>query len=642
MTQTATSAWPEAEPDARAEGPATLYRSMRLEVLPRAKRAEGDPPDPAEEDLIPIALSSEEPVERYDWWTGTRYWEVLDHSPESVDLSYATDGMPFLLEHDRRVLRGIIKDVHVGEDRRLHGMLKLSRTQAGQDTRQDIDDGILQKVSVGYQIKTLILESQDEEKGDTYRATRWMPMEGSGVAIPADYKVGLNRSANGAVAPVKLRAPERPHEGKETVVMSKETMPAPQGANEAIADERKRQREIRAIGRTNEVADERVERWIEQGTTVEQVAVELVKERQGTATNKIENPGSLDLSAKDRQPYSVGRALKALASGNWTEAGYERAISAALAKRVGQEAQGVMMPVSHPLMGMRTPLTTGGATTGSKLVFTEPGSFIDFLRTRALVLAMGTEFISGFRGNLALPKQTAAGTAAMVAENPGADYTESNLTVDLVEWSPKSLAATEAYSKQILAQSIEAIDQLVTMDIFAIIARLLDLQVLHGDGTGNNIEGIYAKSGVNPVAFGGSVTYDKVVEMESAIEADDADIGAMGYLFTPEAKGAAKTTSRFTNTDTPIWTGGKDGEVNGYTARATNQLKKNLGVGTDEHGAVFAAWGQGIIVDWGAIDLTVDPYTRARQGLVNITGLYLADWNTRHEESFAKATGLVP
>ena len=639
MTPPATPGpWPAAEPDARSEGPALLYRSMALEVLPRTEASADE--QAAADDRIPVALSSEAPVERFDWYTGQRYMEVLDHAPDSVDLSYARDGMPFLREHDRRTHVGIIEDVTAGADRRLHGMLRLSRTQAGQDTRTDILDGILKKVSVGYVVQNQVLEARDEQAGDTYRVTRWTPMEGSGVAIPADYSVGLYRSANGAVVPVKLRAPERPLVGKE-MVMGQETTPALQAAGDAVTAERTRQREIRAIAKLNEIASDRVERWIDEGITVDQMAREIVSER-GKPVNEVAQSGTLDLSPKDRQPYSVGRAIKALASGNWKEAGYERAISGALSQRLGQEAQGCLMPVSHPLMGMRTPLTTTGATTGQKLVFTEPGSFIDFLRNRNMVLQMGTGFISGFRGILALPKQTAGGAASMVAENPGADYAEVNLTVDLVEWTPKSIAQTESYSKQVLANSIEAIDQLVTRDVFAGIATRLDFQVLHGDGLTNNIEGIYAKSGVNPVAFGGSVTYPKIVEMETAVEADNAAISEMGYLATPEAKGKAKTTAMFTNTSTPIWTGGLDGEMNGYRASATNQLLKNLGAGTNEHGLVFAAWGQGMIVDWGAVDLTVDIYSRARQGLINVTGLYLADWNTRHEESFAKATGLIP
>ena len=58
---------------------------------------------------IDIAISSEEPVLRYDWRTGTLYYEVLDHSPDSVDLTYVADGIPFCLDH------WLSKQIGIGE-----------------------------------------------------------------------------------------------------------------------------------------------------------------------------------------------------------------------------------------------------------------------------------------------------------------------------------------------------------------------------------------------------------------------------------------------------------------------------------------------------------------------------------------------
>ena len=50
-----------------------------------------------------IAISSEAPVERYDWRlneNGGVYREILDHGPNGPDLSYCRDGLPFLLDHE--------------------------------------------------------------------------------------------------------------------------------------------------------------------------------------------------------------------------------------------------------------------------------------------------------------------------------------------------------------------------------------------------------------------------------------------------------------------------------------------------------------------------------------------------------------
>jgi len=142
--------------------------------------------------------------------------------------------------------------------------------------------------------------------------------------------------------------------------------------------------------------------------------------------------------------------------------------------------------------------------------------------------------------------------------------------------------------------------------------------------------------------MGGAITYAKIVDMESAIEADNANVSAMTYVTTPEVKGAGKKTVTFTTAGSnTIWTGGIRGEMNGYAAVASNQLSKVLGTGTNEHGIIFGAWSQAIVADWGAIRLTIDPYTKAKQDVVNITGVALMDFNVRHPESFCKGTGLT-
>jgi hypothetical protein len=74
----------------------------------------------------------------------------------------------------------------------------------------------------------------------------------------------------------------------------------------------------------------------------------------------------------------------------------------------------------------------------------------------------------------------------------------------------------------------------------------------------------------------------------------------------------------------------------------TNQLKKNLGVGTNEHGLVFGVWSQLLIGEWGTLELITDPYRLKKQGMIEVTSFLMADVAIRHGESFCKATGLIP
>ena len=288
-------------------------------------------------------------------------------------------------------------------------------------------------------------------------------------------------------------------------------------------------------------------------------------------------------------------------------------------------------------------MTTTGATTGSDILFTEPGSFIDMLRARAKVFKLGAQLLPGLSGAVAFPKQTGAGTLYWVGENPGSDVTESNIALDQVVLSPKSAMAQQAYSRQLLRQSAGVVDTLVTNDLRKTAALGIDRAALHGSGSSNEPTGIYVASGVNPVAFGGVITFPKVVQMETEVALDDADVGEMGYLTTPGVRGAAKTTQKFSGTNgEAIWTGNaENGEMNGYRAEVSTQVRSNMGAGTNEHGIAFGVWSEMIVGEWGAMEVLTDPYTLAGKGLIRLVLFLMIDIQLRHAEAFSKGTGLT-
>jgi HK97 family phage prohead protease len=136
---------------------------------------------------IRVVLSTETPVERQD--QHGRYLEVLSHEPGAVDLSRAP--LPLIEGHDHaRLPVGRIDKLRI-DSGRLRGELILSKSQRGQELGQDISDGILTAVSVGYQI--IETEHSTREGLDVLTATKWMPFECSLVSVPADPAAGLNR-----------------------------------------------------------------------------------------------------------------------------------------------------------------------------------------------------------------------------------------------------------------------------------------------------------------------------------------------------------------------------------------------------------------------------------------------------------------
>lgn len=136
---------------------------------------------------VELAFSSEAPVER--WWGR----EILDHGAKAVRLGRMRDGAPLLLDHRTGQQIGVIESARIDADRVGRALVRFSRGPLGEEIFQDVRDGIRSKVSVGYMIHEMVLESSKDGE-DTYRITDWEPIESSIVSIPADPTVGVGRS----------------------------------------------------------------------------------------------------------------------------------------------------------------------------------------------------------------------------------------------------------------------------------------------------------------------------------------------------------------------------------------------------------------------------------------------------------------
>ena len=133
---------------------------------------------------VEVSFSSEEPVERY---FGT---EILDHSPESVDLSRLNNKAAVLEEHEGSQV-GVVLGAKIENGRGL-AKLKFSKVGRGAEIWQDIVDGIRSNISFGYQLRNLTRVVDVEEP--TYRSMDWLPFEISVVGTPADPTIGIGRS----------------------------------------------------------------------------------------------------------------------------------------------------------------------------------------------------------------------------------------------------------------------------------------------------------------------------------------------------------------------------------------------------------------------------------------------------------------
>lgn len=133
---------------------------------------------------VPASLSSETPVRR---WFGV---ETLLHTADAVNLERAATGLPLLFGHDQTLPIGLIENVRLDGDR-LRGTLRFSNNSRAAEVFRDVADGFLRSLSIGYSV-----DRWEQAAGsDDITVTRWTPMEGSIVTVPADPTVGINRSS---------------------------------------------------------------------------------------------------------------------------------------------------------------------------------------------------------------------------------------------------------------------------------------------------------------------------------------------------------------------------------------------------------------------------------------------------------------
>lgn len=566
-----------------------------------------------------LSFSSELPVERGG------YMEVLSHNPADVDLTRLNDAHPLLLNHDPERQIGVVERAKVGDDKRGRAVVRFSKSPLGEEIWGDVKDGIRRLVSVGYRrMKELSSEVRDGVESVRFA---WQPYEISIVSVPADASVGVGRAEQTTVSPKK--------ESKNMEVSI--TNDAPK------RDIQKENGEIIAISKN--LADkvdgirDLADKAISEGWTLDAFraqALNKLPEARPVAASPLK-----DVKARDWKNYSITRAIAMQIPGSKRD-GFEAEMDQELALKYGKRAEGVYVPDeafkrSH-VVGTNT---LGGFITQPEVVSSE---FIELLRNKSQVLNLGARVLN-LTSTSYLPRQSGAGTANWVAETTASTLTAMNFTQ--LTLTPKAISSNQQYSKQLLLQSNPSIDSLVRDDITQTLALAIDLAALHGAGT-NEPVGIAGTSGINTVALaanglalGNATAYPALVSLESLIAADNADVANMAYLIRPGHRGALKTNTRFSSTDTPVF---MDGMINGYRAEVSNQIAVNLTTGTATticSAIFFGNWSDLIVASFGSTDLVVDPYTAGANGVVRLYARRWCDIGVRHPESFAVLGGIL-
>lgn len=264
-----------------------VTRNFQLSVQKRAVDPNEDPAGASQPQnlILEFPFSSEEPYLRSNYFDEP-WIEVLGHKSSELDLTRLNTGAPVLLNHGRDAtedapLRSVGITTRAWIDKgRGYVEVKMSRREGMEPLLQDIEDGIIANVSVGYQINERTLTKENQNSPSEYRVTSWTPLEVTLCDVPADTTVGIGRSINQEAKAVEketqvIEKQEPVIEAQRAIETQKVDVDAIK--SETLATERKRVTEIKQMCRSVSLDDEISEGMIERGISIDDARKETLE-----------------------------------------------------------------------------------------------------------------------------------------------------------------------------------------------------------------------------------------------------------------------------------------------------------------------------------------------------------------------------
>jgi len=574
---------------------------------------------------VELSFSSNEPYAR---WGDTK--EVLVHTEEAIDFSRLNNSAALLSNHNRSKQIGVIQEAWL-DSNKCRAKVKFSKRAEAEEIYQDIQDGIIKNISVGY----MVLEAEYIDTTDTVYIKKWQPYEISTVSVPADHTVGIGRSAK------KKNKNNINHQKGETN-MSDNTTPAIAEPTISPADtlkaERARVSEINALANEHNVR-ELADEHINSDTTADAFRSLLLSSiatrnkatlaQRASASPIIDTARSggantIGMTDNEVRSYSWIKALEYLSNPtakNAERAAFEIEMSETAIRKLGKDAT-FMVPADVLQRGFDT--TNGGSLVGTEL---QPNSFIKMLENKSIILPL-VKKLTGLQGNIDIPMQVAGSSAYWIGEGedaPDGDYATSKITL-----SPKTVAVKHDISRKMLLNATPSAEQLIKDDLISAIALEIDRAILYGIG-GKQPLGLNSTTGVGTFTFANDLALDAFIMLETLISQNNADVNNMRYLLNPVMRGMAKSTPKTAQGEAMIWE--PNNTINGYSTEVSNQI--------DAVQVIFGDFSQILLGMWDGLSLQVDPYTKAAQGAIRIIAMQDVDVAVKRPEAFAIGTRTV-
>ena len=648
-------------------------------------------------DNIRIAISSEAPYPRNYLNGHEKAYEILGHKEGEVEMTYFTDGAPLALNHNLDDQVGALKNVTLDKDGVIRADVIFSKSQRGQEIKQDVVDGIRSRVSVGYEILEMADDGEAEDGTPIVRATLWRPYEASIVPVPADITVGVGKNLTPKGEPqmsltkatvAKLQAFLRELDEGAVEEATEEIVEAAEALLEAVSE-----LSDEVINGEVEVTDEEDEarpgHYDDEKMDEEDEARPGHYDEEKTKTQAKKSRNSKGVSMKNANGSNGAKETAQLARianeygkttdlPSWIESG--RSVSSVMEEILDSRSNAHRATVSglsrkedkdlsfaRSIEGLlsgdnslanemgRDAAERAGIATKSNAIYIPLNSPV-FKGKRTMTTGNSSEIVANEYLTLedALREQSILGTlgvqvqqvnnvlymprldgleAAFIAENDAPTPATSSFTT--IEWKPNTLALDVPYTRQLKAlDGTYDVEEIVRQDILGAMLEGMEKAVFAGSGSNQPVGLEFDELIPFFAANTGSIDYQSFVQLARLQRENKGSATNHFYVLTPGLYEAATITPRFASTAGPGIL--NDGTINGVPVLQSNFLSSTSSSGK----AIYGNFQKTLVAHFGVLEIMANPYRQSNNRRVTLEGTLFMDSHIRQPKDLVVHRGL--
>ena len=429
------------------------------------------------------------------------YQEIL-HIP-GCNFGRLNNKAQLLFNHQRDNYIGVINNAWI-EGNIAMANVSIGSSERCNEFKKDIDDGILNKISVGYYVD----EETHDKDNDIYTATRWTPFEISVVTIPADDAVGLRSREekckarfNQPLEKFKIRSNNMKEAKKEAQAETKQRELGEETiAKNAINLERTRISKIQKMALKLKTPDEYRDSAINNGVSLidfidnaPEVKNEVQKERTQQTPTSPKLVG--EISTRDDDDALAFRFTDLLRDMTNHKNGDKYSRSYEMACGGGSK---IVLP--NGLMSREASLRNqikerASLTTSASLIGNDVQGIEQSLQNALILDSLGCRIYMGLRENITIPVSNRVYAASFVATGTANDGVSGDYAAK--QLSPKRLTLDTELGKKLILNSTPSIENDLRMELFSSVGRAWQNAVFSGSGSGENPTGITNTTGVS-------------------------------------------------------------------------------------------------------------------------------------------------